>query len=368
MNRRGSSNARENATPNDALFDESRWRLPVFRLMLPIGVLIAIEQVVVSPTTSARFAAGFAASLLFVLWLLAWHPKIAAARWIAPLGDAFIIIAAVTGCVVDGIGVLVFHDRYAATAMQTLAFWVPIIALYLNLVLNRQRLILALCLVALIALFVTAHVYALREWGMPILLASVTTFIGQIVITSGVAIIFSQYRSGMSNAVARVRIAEVQSMTDSLTALPNRRSFLNDAMTRWNGQTSVTLLVLDIDKFKAVNDSLGHHAGDQVLSAFAEAVRGWLSQPPIDARIYRWGGEEFALSIPLQPSAALDIAEQLCAYVRGLVLPFGVRITVSIGGTAFDPSESVENAFQRADKALYQAKSEGRDRVFFLAV
>ena len=133
-------------------------------------------------------------------------------------------------------------------------------------------------------------------------------------------------------------------------------------MTRWNGQTSVTLLVLDIDKFKAVNDSLGHHAGDQVLSAFAEAVRGWLSQPPIDARIYRWGGEEFALSIPLQPSAALDIAEQLCAYVRGLVLPFGVRITVSIGGTAFDPSESVENAFQRADKALYQAKSAGRDQ------
>jgi len=69
----------------------------------------------------------------------------------------------------------------------------------------------------------------------------------------------------------------------------------------------------------------------------------------------------------MQPEAALDIAEQLCAYIRGLVLPFGVRVTVGIGGTAFDRNESVDSAFQRADKALYEAKSKGRDRVIFLA-
>ncbi len=370
MNRRRSGSTRDGtaiAGPNEALFDESRWRLPVFRLILPIGVLIAIEQVAIAPTASAVLAAGFAAALLFVLWLMAWHPKIAASRWIAPLGDAFVIIAAVTGCAVDGLGVLVFHDRNAAIAMQTLAFWVPIIALYLNLVLNRRRHVLALCLATLIVLFVTAHVYAQREWGVPILLASVTTFIGQIVITPGVALIFSQYRSRMSSAVAQLRIAEAQSMTDSLTGLPNRRSFLNDAKTRWNGETAVALLVLDIDKFKTVNDSLGHHAGDQVLIAFAEAMQGWLPGPSFGARIYRWGGEEFALSIAMQPEAALDMTEQLCAYIRGVVLPFGVRITVSIGGTAFDPDESVDSAFQRADKALYEAKSEGRDRVIFLA-
>ena len=69
----------------------------------------------------------------------------------------------------------------------------------------------------------------------------------------------------------------------------------------------------------------------------------------------------------MQPGAALDIAEQLCAYSRSLMLPFGVRITVSMGGTAFDRNESVDSAFQRADKALYEAKSKGRDRVIFLA-
>lgn len=377
MHRRGSSSARdgaENAAPNDALFDESKWRLPVFRLMLPIGVLISIEQFAIAPTASASFAAGFAAALLFALWLMAWHPKISTSRWIAPVGDAFIILAAITGCIVDGLGVLVFHDRNAATAMQTLAFWVPIIALYLNLVLNRKRILLALCLTTLIVVFVAAHMYAQREWGMPILLATVTTFIGQIVITSGVTIIFSQYRSGMSSAVAQLRIAEAQSMTDSLTGLPNRRSFLHDAKTRWTSESVVALLVLDIDKFKTVNDTLGHHAGDQVLTAFAEAVQVWITGAPTSARgtptgarMYRWGGEEFALSIAQQSDAALDIGAQLCAYVRGLVLPFGARITVSIGGTKFDPNESVDSAFQRADKALYQANSAGRDRAVFLA-
>ena len=366
MTRRGSTIARDSTTDRvfgDVLFDESRWRLPVFRMMLPIGVLISIEQAVVAVTPSAAFAAGFAAVLLSVLWLMSWHTKIAASRWIAPIGDALIIIAAVVGCIVDGLGVLLFHDPNSATAMQTLAFWVPIIALYFNLVLNRWRAVLAICLMCMMALFVAAHWYAMRTWNMPVLLATTTTFIGQIVITSGVAIIFVQYRSGLSNAVARLRIAEAQSMTDSLTGLPNRRSFLNDAKTRWNGETAVALLVLDIDKFKTVNDTLGHHAGDQVLIAFAKAVQDGL---PPGTQIYRWGGEEFALSVALPQAAAAVVADQLRAQISALVLPFGVRITASIGGTVFAANESVESAFQRADKALYSAKNAGRNRVVFL--
>jgi len=360
----GAGAARRRVPPRAVVepFDETRWRLPVFRLMLPIAVLISVEQYVVATNPSVAFAAAFAAVVLTLLWLLAWHPRSAAATWLGPLGDIVLLTAVTIGCVVDGAGVLLLDRRDAAVAMQTLAFWVPTIALYFNLVLHRWRLLLTFCLSLLIGLFVAAHWYALRKWNIAILLESTTSFIGQVIITSGVAVIFSRYRTGLSSAVAQLRVAEAESMTDSLTALPNRRNFYTDARQRWNGEPDVALLVLDIDDFKAVNDTLGHHAGDEVLASFAATVRDWLHE---DVHFYRWGGEEFVLVATMPGRDAAAFAERLREHVAGVVLPFGVRLTVSIGGSVFAASESVESAFQRADRASYEAKRGGRNRVVF---
>lgn len=365
MNRSEADDARsptQGERASGILAAESRWRLSIFRLLLPVGILVCIEQLFLSTAPSQRITPWLSGGLLLVLWVLSWHPKIAASSWIAPVGDTLIVAASLIGGVVGSLGVFAFNDRASVAPLQGLALWMPILTLYVSLVLSEHRLWLLAFAVVMGGTLVMIHLYTMSQWGEPVLTASIGTFVGQVAIASGTAMIFSRYRSSLSHTVARLQIAEAQSMTDSLTRLPNRRSFLHDARTRWSGEPEVSLLVLDLDEFKRVNDTLGHHAGDQVLATFADAVKRWL---PGGVRIYRWGGEEFAVSLSLPQIAATAVAEQLCEHVSALTLPFGVRITASIGGSVFATTESVESAFQRADQALYDAKRQGRNRVVF---
>jgi diguanylate cyclase (GGDEF)-like protein len=124
------------------------------------------------------------------------------------------------------------------------------------------------------------------------------------------------------------------------------------------------LIVLDLDEFKRVNDSLGHQAGDHILKAFGDAVA---DQLPDAATLYRWGGEEFAILAFMQGTDAKVLAESLRRHIEKMVLPLDVHITASFGVTEILPVESVDAAFQRADAALYEAKHAGRNRSVFRA-
>ncbi|MGE7414895.1 GGDEF domain-containing protein [Methylobacterium tarhaniae] len=154
--------------------------------------------------------------------------------------------------------------------------------------------------------------------------------------------------------------------TDPLTGALARRRFLEVCARDWprrDGQ-GACLLMLDLDRFKLVNDSHGHAAGDAALIAFVTACRSALRS--LDA-VGRLGGEEFAvLLVETGPEDGAAIAERIRAAVAANPVateggPIG--ITVSIGLAEAGPAESLEAAMRRADAALYAAKHGGRNRV-----
>jgi diguanylate cyclase (GGDEF)-like protein len=152
-----------------------------------------------------------------------------------------------------------------------------------------------------------------------------------------------------------------QARTDELTGLPNRRQLLERARTvlaSASARRPAALLLLDLDGFKEVNDSLGHHAGDQLLRQVGPRLRGALRSGELLARL---GGDEFAV---LLPEAGLDEAHDRAQRLRELILePFAVEdirlhVGVSIGlSTAPVPAASVDELLRCADVAMYAAKT-----------
>jgi diguanylate cyclase len=154
---------------------------------------------------------------------------------------------------------------------------------------------------------------------------------------------------------------------DPLTGLANRRSFDERFAREIGGHAAddapVVLLIWDIDDFKSINDQYGHRAGDRVLQTVASCLVSGLSVEDFIARI---GGEEFVvLTSGREAGAALEIANELRSAVESLRFHFRgtpVRVTVSCGVTDLRNGDSAENAFDRADAALYRAKHEGKNR------
>ncbi len=162
---------------------------------------------------------------------------------------------------------------------------------------------------------------------------------------------------------------EQLSITDSLTHAFNRRFFMDrirQEVKRANRYgTDVSLLMIDVDHFKKVNDTYGHPAGDRVLVAVAELITSHLRETDVLAR---YGGEEFALiATPMDREGAGALAERVRQLVEAQTFDGDppVRITVSIGVSSWKPflRENHEVLIREADEALYRAKNEGRNRV-----
>lgn len=158
--------------------------------------------------------------------------------------------------------------------------------------------------------------------------------------------------------------------TDMLTGIANRRAFLETAESAYahscHSGEPLTLLMLDLDHFKAINDRYGHLEGDRALVAFAQAVK---SQLRASDAVGRLGGEEFGVLLPLTTLAeGLEAAHRILQGVRALQLNDDTgqayRITTSLGVGAFRQSDrSLRDMLDRADQALYLAKHRGRDQI-----
>lgn len=152
------------------------------------------------------------------------------------------------------------------------------------------------------------------------------------------------------------------SLTDELTGLPNRRAAglrLREALAQEGPAQPFAVAIADIDHFKAINDRHGHPAGDDALVRVAQALR---ATAPAAAKVARLGGEEFVI---LLPDHGPEAAMQACEGMRAAVAALGGdhRLTVSIGLTPCVPGDNVSSVYARADRALYDAKQAGRDRV-----
>ena len=159
-----------------------------------------------------------------------------------------------------------------------------------------------------------------------------------------------------------------QTIKDDLTGAYNRRYFMSQASQHQSFQsrykTPVSVMMLDIDHFKKINDTHGHRAGDISLIEFSNACRQNLRNTDIFCRL---GGEEFAISLPgLDLTHSMQTAEKIRQLIEQLVIEYNdanIAFTVSIGVVEMQQKESLESALNRADKALYLAKNSGRNKV-----
>ncbi|MBK5914765.1 GGDEF domain-containing protein [Rhodocyclus purpureus] len=169
---------------------------------------------------------------------------------------------------------------------------------------------------------------------------------------------------------ANQRLAEL-STTDPLTGIANRRQFDQTLAVEWKRaqrqQQPLSLLMLDVDMFKAYNDHYGHQAGDECLRAIAAALRSCCQRS--GDLLARYGGEEFVLIADADQHGALQFAEKLRSAVEDIKLaharsPSG-QVTASIGLATLVPAPTTtpDTLLRLADEALYQAKADGRNRV-----
>ena len=157
----------------------------------------------------------------------------------------------------------------------------------------------------------------------------------------------------------------LQARTDDLTNLPNRRALDEDigqalAGARRSGRPFAVVMV-DVDRFKFINDTHGHGVGDATLAAFAARLAGALREPD---RAYRYGGEEFCLLLAdTDVAGARTLAERAREQIAQPFEGAMRALTASFGVTAWQAGDTLDTLFRRADHALYAAKAGGRDRV-----
>ncbi len=170
------------------------------------------------------------------------------------------------------------------------------------------------------------------------------------------------------NLSQRSENLEHAALTDGLTGMQNRRYF-DEALREYLEEfrridKPIGLMVLDLDHFKSVNDTHGHDVGDEVLRRVANCLKEFTRYHDIVARL---GGEEFAVVAPNMEQASLvKLADRIRRAVAALTIESGnvrLKVTTSVGLAIWDRKETSESFYKRADKALYQAKREGRNRV-----
>ncbi|MGP9768054.1 diguanylate cyclase [Halomonas sp. AOP13-D3-9] len=230
----------------------------------------------------------------------------------------------------------------------------------------------------------TATVYGVRDlvliYGLPLMaVIAFIVFSGSPFPDNPIHLIFIPAAMGIGAVIAFMRHQEHRrtflvsqqlehnALTDALTGLPNRRSMQTHLQAEWSrakrDEQCFAVLMADLDRFKAVNDQYGHEVGDEVLTIlatrFITSLRG-------SDRVARWGGEEFLLLIP---SATVESAMAVAEKVRRAVAEptfatsaGNLAVTLSLGVALHRQTESIDEVISRADKALYRAKLEGRNR------
>ena len=165
----------------------------------------------------------------------------------------------------------------------------------------------------------------------------------------------------------KVSTHSLQALTDTLTGIPNRYAYeerLNQEYNRWKRyHQPLSLMVVDIDNFKHINDKYGHRAGDKALRIIANQLLKMTRETDL---IARYGGDEFVLLLPeTTDKGAMRIAEKLLDAIESCAFHFRekkVTITISCGISEFKKGDSPADAFERADQALYKSKHKGRNQ------
>ena len=181
-------------------------------------------------------------------------------------------------------------------------------------------------------------------------------------------IVDKQRRDAISQLVTIGKLYEYAARTDELTKLPNRRDMRDQLEAEFSrferNHHHFSVILLDIDHFKQINDNYGHDAGDVVLTKFADALRDVCRKMDTAAR---WGGEEFLILLPdTKLLEALAMAERLRIKISRMEVGYGkqtIRLTTSCGVCSIHSAKDLSGLLRQADVSLYQAKLRGRNIV-----
>jgi len=152
-------------------------------------------------------------------------------------------------------------------------------------------------------------------------------------------------------------------VTDELTGAYNRREIHDRINSEIKASNPFSLIMLDLDLFKNINDNYGHDTGDKVLKEFVVIIKKTAEDMNISALTARWGGEEFMILLPFcTVDTAFELAEEIRRRYSFKKFSFSAKHTVSCGVTSFITGESIDTVCSRVDNALYSSKHNGRDR------
>ena len=193
-----------------------------------------------------------------------------------------------------------------------------------------------------------------------------------IAVLSGIFIAFTSINYGMNQVEKLHRQLVENSVVDVLTNIANRRYFEKHLDAEWRrarrNNTPLSLIMVDVDNFKLYNDNYGHLKGDICLRMIAQALQSGIKRPT--DLVARYGGEEFAILLPeTELEGAAILAENLRQQIINLAVPHAYStvnntVTISLGVATVIPHHTLPNILvERADKALYRAKRNGRNRV-----
>lgn len=269
------------------------------------------------------------------------------------VGETVFALSLASVCVLVGI-VRLRTGQVGSVAAQDVTFLIPVILGAVFFARHRALAVQTLTSVAMSAAD-TWHRLSREPSVVQVLVANAFTFIV-------VALVIRLLRELADRAVRQARIGEV---TDPLTGLLNRRGFERAGVESWQHRAQehlpLVLLVVDVDHFKRVNDTLGHSAGDELLRRIGMLLQSALRDGD---HAFRLGGEEFAILARCRPGEAPILAERVRALVEK-ELPAAVSIgAVEIHPeVAIDPTQTLWDVVDRADTGLYAAKAAGRNTV-----
>ncbi len=271
-----------------------------------------------------------------------------AALWMA---QAYVLLPHVRAAVLQAMCLTLVFGMFRLSSQQTL----------------RMGAFSSLVLLAAVALLSWRQgaAFSVRVDVVPALLASMVMMMTSLVLSH-----FSRLRERLSEQRRALRetLQQVEqlAMRDSLTGLINRRHMQqlleHESLRHARSGTPLSVALIDLDHFKPVNDTHGHHVGDEVLIGVAQTLQQRLRGTDV---IARWGGEEFLLLLPdTPPEAAWLVVERLRAALVDRAVAASVpalRVSFSSGVAAFGPNEPAHAVIDRADRALYAAKAAGRN-------
>lgn len=278
--------------------------------------------------------------------------------------------------ILAGVGaamILLLYEALFSTGAQSLERfttfypWVTVsmAAIFLVLGNNRATWVASIIYLGMLALGVIYIVTTKLAGEQPVLTGPLLQFYLSNAVLICLLVFYGQMRHQYERTRSLARSMSTLAHTDPLLGIPNRRQLhaliQQEVQLAEYGGAPATLIMFDLDRFKQVNDTFGHEAGDQVLQTATVAVRQTLRAAD---KIGRWGGDEFIVLVQVENmTQAHQLAQRLGEAVHQRLSERCWRVTISLGVAQYQPGDTVESWVNRADQAMYQAKQTGRNRV-----